>query len=174
MADPPETINWVEKFREALPCAEFLARHGTAAHRERWRRVYQEVSLTAAQRALLASFGRATDVLCLAGAWCGDCSGQCPIFEHFAAAAPALRVRYLDRDAHPDVQRELRINGGHRVPVVVFLSEDGFDAARYGERTLSRYRQMVSEQAGAGCPTGLVPPGDGLLAAVTKDWLVEF
>jgi hypothetical protein len=148
--------------------------HGTAAHRERRQRVYEEVSLTAAQRALLASFGRAMDVLCLAGAWCGDCSGQCPIFEHFAASAPALRVRYLDRDAHPDVQRELRINGGDRVPVVVFLSEDGFEVARYGERTLSKYRQMMSEQAGIGCPTGVVPPGDGLLAAVTQDWLDEF
>jgi hypothetical protein len=170
----PARVNLADKFQAGLPYAEFLARHGTPAHRERWQRVHGQVALTAGQRALLASFVRPMDVLCLAGAWCGDCSGQCPIFEHFAAAAPALRVRYLDRDAHPDVQQELRINGGDRVPVVVFLSEDGCEVARYGERTLSKYRQMASEQAGAGCPTGIVPAGDPLLAAVTQDWLDEF
>ncbi|MCP6726345.1 thioredoxin family protein, partial [Klebsiella pneumoniae] len=77
---------------------------------------------------------RQMPVLCLAGAWCGDCVNQCPIFEHFAAAAPVIQVRYLDRDAHADVQRELQINGGNRVPALVFLSEDGAEVARYGER----------------------------------------
>ncbi len=39
-------------------------------------------------------------VLVLAGAWCGDCINQCPIHEHFAAVAPVIQLRYLDRDAH--------------------------------------------------------------------------
>ena len=38
--------------------------------------------------------------------------------------APSLHVRYLDRDAFPDAQRELQVNGGNRVPVAVFFSED--------------------------------------------------
>ena len=113
-------------------------------------------------------------VLCLAGAWCGDCVNQCPTFDHFAAAAPAIRLRFLDRDAHPDAQEALRINGGNRVPVVVFFSEDGQEAARFGERTLSKYRQMMLEQAGASCPTGITLGNDPLLAQVTQDWLNEF
>jgi hypothetical protein len=60
------------------------------------------------------------------------------------------------------------------VPVVVFLSEDGFEVARYGERTLSRYRQLLRDQVGDACPTGLVVAGDPLLAQVTQDWLNEF
>ena len=99
-------------------------------------------------------------VLCLAGAWCGDCSGQCPAFEHFAAAAPVIQVHYLDRDEHADVQKVLQINGGNRVPVVVFFSEDGFEVARYGERTLSKYRQLMAQAGGAACPTGILTPGD--------------
>ncbi|MBV9126073.1 MAG: thioredoxin family protein, partial [Planctomycetes bacterium] len=112
--------------------------------------------------------------LFLAGAWCGDCIRQCPIFEHFAAAAPGIQVRYLDRDEHADAQRELQVNGGNRVPVVVFFSEDGLEVGRYGERTLSKYRQMMREQAGDMCPTGLILPGDPLPALVTQDWLNEF
>jgi hypothetical protein len=111
------------------------------------------------------------NVLCLAGAWCGDCINQCPIFEHFSAVAHRITIRYLDRDEHADVQRELQINGGNRVPVVVFFSEDGYEVARYGERTLSKYRLMMR---GLGGPAGPQPKSDSLLAEVTQDWLNEF
>jgi hypothetical protein len=83
-------------------------------------------------------------------------------------------MRYLDREEHADAQQQLQINGGNRVPVVVFFSEDGHEVARYGERTLSKYRQMMRDQVGASCPTGLVLPGDPLPARVTQDWLDEF
>jgi hypothetical protein len=85
-----------------------------------------------------------------------------------------IQVCYLDRDEHADVQRELQINGGNRVPVLVFFSEDGFEVARYGERTISKYRQMMREQAGPSCPTGIPVPSDPLLVQVTQDWLNEF
>ena len=74
----------------------------------------------------------------------------------------------------PELRDLLAINGGHRVPVVVFLSEDWFEVSRYGERTLSTYRRLVAEQLGPGCSTGLVPPPPLVLAATTADWLVEF
>ena len=57
---------------------------------------------------------------------------------------------------------------------MVFFSEDGTEIARYGERTLSKYRAMMQEFAGSSCPTGLVRSGDPLLAQVTQDWLNEF
>jgi hypothetical protein len=167
-------INLHEKYQEGLSHAHFIARYANEGQKQRWRQVHEQVALTAAQRQLLASFNRAMPVLCLAGAWCGDCINQCPIFEHFAAAAPGIQVRYLDRDEHADVQRVLQINGGNRVPVLVFFSEDGFEVARYGERTLSKYRQMLRDQAGPSCPAGIIASGDPLLAQVTQDWLNEF
>ena len=167
-------MNLFDKFAQALPYAEFMARHGNPGYDARWRRTFEQVTLTPAQRELLGRFTRQTNVLVLAGAWCGDCANQCPIFDRFAEAAPVLAVRYLDRDAHPDVQRELKINGGDRVPVVVFFSEDGQEVARYGERTLSRYRSLAAQQAGDVCASGVVTAGDALLAQVTQDWLNEF
>src|SRR5262245_48210094 len=167
-------MNLFEKFQSGLPYGEFLARHATSAQKESWRQAHDHITLTSPQRELLGAFTRQQNVLCLAGAWCGDCINQCPVFEHFAAAAPVLRVRYLDRDEHGDTQHALRINGGNRVPVVVFFSEDGCEAARFGERTLSKYRQMMRDQVGASCPTGILAPGDRLLAEVTQDWLNEF
>jgi hypothetical protein len=56
----------------------------------------------------------------------------------------------------------------------VFFSEDGFEVARYGERTLSQYRMMAAKTVGASCSTGIVAAGDPLLAQMTQDWLDEF
>ena len=167
-------MNLFPEFAQGLSYTEFLARYANDGQKTRWQQVHDAIHLSAAQGDLLRTFTRKMNVLCLAGAWCGDCSGQCPIFAHFAAAAPVIDLRFLDRDDHADAQLELKINGGDRVPVLVFFSEDGHEVARYGERTLSKYRQLVAEMGGAGCPTGIVVPGDQLLASVTQDWLNEF
>jgi thioredoxin-like negative regulator of GroEL len=167
-------MNLYEKFRQGLPYADFLTKYGTDVHRSRWAQCHAQVALTPDQRQLLAEFTRRMPVLCLAGAWCGDCVNQCPIFEHFARATTAIDLCFLDRDDHRDAQEALRICGGDRVPVLVFFSEDGQEVARFGDRTLSRYRQMMADQAGASCPTGIVTGKDSLLARVTQDWLNEF
>src|SRR5438093_9992349 len=167
-------MNLFDQLSHGLTYADFLQCHGSEAHQTRWRQVHEQIRLTPEQRQFLGSFTRTMPVLCLAGAWCGDCANQCPIFDHFAAAAPVIRLRFLDRDEHADVQQALRINGGDRVPVLVFFSEDGQEVARYGERTLSKYRQMMRDQTGPSCPTGIVVSGDPLLAQVTQDWLNEF
>ena len=157
-------------FDQALPYADFLTQFGTPSDRERWDRSRGAIILTPEQQKLLGSFTRQLQVLVLAGAWCGDCSGQCPAFERFAEVAPVLKVRYLDRDAHPAAQQELQINGGNRVPVVVFFSEDGHEIARYGERPLTVYRKLVS---GLNPLVPALTAGD-YQAAVIADWLREF
>lgn len=163
-----------DRFQRGLPLNDFIARYGTQPQQVRWRQTFDTIVLTDAQQQLLASFKREMDVLVLAGVWCGDCSSQCPIFDRFAQIAPSIKVRYIDRDEHHDVQKELQICGGNRVPVLVFFSEDGLEVGRYGERTLSKYRQMMLDFSGASCPTGLVRSNDPLLAQVTQDWLNEF
>ncbi|MDR7415740.1 MAG: thioredoxin family protein [Armatimonadota bacterium] len=166
-------VDWREKFHQALPYHAFLDRYGTEVHRERWRRVYEAVTLTEEQQALLAGFQREMKLLVLAGTWCGDCVNQCPILQRFAEVTPRIELRFLERDEHPDVREELAINLGYRIPVVVFLSEDFAEVARYGERTLSLYRQMAVERLGPACPVGIRPPGEDLLRNVTQEWLNE-
>ena len=165
-------MNLYERFSAALPLDHFLSKYGTPAHRERWKATFDAVQLTPAQKELLGSFKRKTNVMVLAGAWCGDCSGQCPIFNRFAEAAPVLNVRYLDNADHADVQKYLSINGGNRVPVVVFFSEDGYEVSRYGERTLAKYRDMMRTVTRETCPTGIGQ--DPLLVQITQEWLNEF
>jgi thiol-disulfide isomerase/thioredoxin len=167
-------IDWSKVFAEALPYGSFLDRYATSSHRTRWDAMHGRFVLSSEQRTLLEGFTRRMPVLCLAGAWCGDCINQCPVFDQFARASKRIDLRFLDRDTMPQVREELSINGGHRVPVVVFLSEDGYEVFRYGERTLSTYRWMAAERLGPACPTGFVSPADEVLAAVTAEWLAEF
>lgn len=167
-------MNLFDKFTQALTYDDFLARYGAGQHTARWRAIYDQVALTPPQIELLSHFRRTMNVLVLAGAWCGDCVRQCPILARFAERSPLIQIRYIDRDDHADAQRELQINGGNRVPVVVFFSEDGFEVARYGERTLSTYRDMIEKQTGDACPSGIARPGESLLARVSEDWLEQF
>jgi hypothetical protein len=167
-------INWPEVFDQALPFRAFLDAYATPAQKERWDAMHARFALTAAQTDLLKGFTRAMPVLCLAGAWCGDCINQCPVFDHFARASSVIDLRFLDRDALSEVREALMINGGQRVPVVVFLSEDGNEVSRYGERTLSIYRKLAADQLGPACPTGLVPPPDEALGTIAAEWLAEF
>lgn len=152
----------------------FLEKYGTADQQQRWARFHARVKLTDAQKQLLRSFKREMKVLVMAGAWCGDCVEQCPIFEHFAAENPKILIRYVDRDASEEFKTEMNLCGAPRVPQVVFLSEDDFAVGRYGDRTLSRYRTVAANLDGASCSSGLVGPADDLLAAVIQDWLNEF
>ena len=167
-------MDWSALFAEALPYGPFLDKYASEAHRPRWDAQHGRVRLTAEQTALLGGFVRRMPVLVLNGAWCGDCINQCPIFDHFAKASPAIDLRFLDRDARPEVRDFLSVNGGHRVPVAVFLSEDFAEVSRFGDRTLSRYRQLAVDQLGPSCPTGLVPPTDDATSLVVSEWLGEF
>ncbi len=57
---------------------------------------------------------------------------------------------------------------------MVFLSEDYQEIGRYGDRTLSRYRQMMAQMFGPSCASGLVLPTGPELNAIVQDWLNEF
>jgi len=171
---PPTPGAWKTAFEAALPYHDFLARHANPDQRSRWDGFHSRVLLTPPQTALLGGFVRKMPVLVLAGAWCGDCVNQCPIFAHFAAAAPCIDLRFLDRDARPDIAAHLKVCGGQRVPVAAFFSEDFEPVLFYGDRTLSAYRAAASAQLGDSCASGAAPPPTDQIAAVTSDWLQQF
>ena len=171
---PPTAGAWEAAFAVALPYADFLTKHATPDQRERWAALHAKVLLTPEQQRLLGGFVRPMPVLVLAGAWCGDCVNQCPIFAHFAAAAPTIDLRFLDRDVLPDIAAHLKVCGGQRVPVAAFFSEDFTPILFYGDRTLSAYRATATAQLGSSCASGAAPPPSEAIAAVVSDWLDQF
>jgi thiol-disulfide isomerase/thioredoxin len=163
-----------EKFAAALPYARYV-HTGTEEQQRRWQQVYSSAQLTEAQKQLVAGFVRDMKVMILSGVWCGDCVQQCPLLQRIAEANTVrIDLRLLDRDEHRDLTEKVRMNGGDRVPVALFLAEDHELCAVYGDRTLNRYRALAARQLGPSCPTGIVAPGADELAATLQDWLNEF
>jgi thiol-disulfide isomerase/thioredoxin len=162
------------KFESALPYDRYV-QTGTDEQQRRWRQVYEVAKLTAGQQQLLSGFVRDMKVLVVSGIWCGDCVQQVPLLQRLAEGnAGRIDLRILDRDANRDLANLLRINGGDRVPVALFLAEDFEFCAAFGERSLHRYRSLARMQLGAACPIGLAPPDADEVAATLQDWLDEF
>jgi thiol-disulfide isomerase/thioredoxin len=161
-------------FESALPYDRYAAT-GTPEQQRRWQQFHATVKVTEDQRTLLGSFTRRMNVLVVSGIWCGDCVQQVPMLDHIAAAnRGAIDVRYVDRDERKDLSPQLRINGGDRVPVAVFMAEDFEPCAVFGDRTLSRYRALAQKQLGAACSTGLFGPAADEVADTLRDWVDEF
>lgn len=167
-------MDFLAKWPSGLSYLDFLNRYASADQRKRWDATHRDTLLTDSQKALLNGFQREMLVVVVAGAWCGDCIQQCPIFEVFAEQTKRLQIRYFDRDDHSDVADALSICGGRRVPSVLFLAEDGSPCGRYGDRTLAKYRDSAASLTGAACPTGLVAQPKNLQDAVIQEWLEQF
>ena len=139
-----------------------------------WKEISQRTSLSAAQNDLLAGFTRTMRVICVSGAWCGDCVQQGPLIQAIADAGDAIDLAWLDRDQHLDLAEAIRINTGLRVPTVIFCAEDFELVSIYGDRTLTRYRAIAARNLGPSCPLPGAPVPQDELNATLQDWLNEF
>ena len=164
-------MDFSQSFSAGLTYNDFVGQYASDTDRQRWEDVYKGISLDERQTGVLGSFVRDMKVVVLAGAWCGDCVNQCPIFERFSEANGKIQVRYLDRDDHPDLTAALTINGGQRVPVVVFLSEDDYLCGVFGDRTLAKYRTMAADTDSEPASQADQRP---LIEQATDEWLNEF
>lgn len=164
-------LDWKSVYESALGYDDYLQNHGTERDRSRWAASSEAAELEASQKTLLEGFSRRMYLLCLSGAWCGDCVESCPIFHQFALACPQLELRFLDRDTDPAVKSALTIVGATRVPQTVVLSEDFSLVDRLGDRTLSKYRDLAAKITGAACSSGLIIPGDPLRRTIIQEWL---
>jgi len=139
-----------------------------------WKKIHDQVTLTDAQRELVAGFTRRMPVLVLSGVWCGDCVAQCPMLARIAEAAPErVDLRFLDRDEHCDLAERVKINTGLRVPTVIFMAEDFEFCGISGDRSLTRYRAVAEKQLGAACPLPGAPVPAAELNATLQDWVDE-
>jgi len=163
-----------KKHQAGLPYAQYVAT-GTPQQQENWQRVYEQARLTDAQAKLVGSFVRKINVIGLSGVWCGDCAQQCPLIQRIAEANPQkIDLRWLDRDEHMDLQEKVKINGGLRVPVVLFCAEDYELVCWFGDRTLNRYRALARKLLGAACPLPGAPVPQDELNATLQDWVDQF
>jgi thiol-disulfide isomerase/thioredoxin len=162
-----------DQFTSGLPYERYL-QNGNEEQQRRWKQTYEAARLTEAQKQLLGGFVRSMKILTFSGIWCGDCVEQCPLIQRIAEANPSkIDLRFVERPREGELIPELRINGGSRVPIVLFVSEDDKWCATAGDRTIHRYRAIALRKLGPLCPTGIVAPDQEELAATLGDWVNE-
>ncbi len=143
------------------------------SHRPAWEHARNAVNLGDGHLRTLAAFERDMHILMVSGAWCGDCVRQGPILAEIADACEHIELRFIDRDAPQSPIASLAINGGHRVPVAVFMAEDGEFVSALGDRTRSYYRWMAAQQLGPACPVPGAPIPQDVLASIVDEWMNE-
>ena len=156
-------------FQKALPYRDFL-KSGSPQHSERWQSFAEKINLTQRQNETAKGFISKLNILTLAGIWCGDCARQCPMLHIMSEASSVIELRLIDNQSYPELRDELRISGGSRVPVVVALSEDFFEMARFGDRQLSVYRKKAVNELGAACDPGILAPPEDELSLELNEW----
>ncbi len=162
-----------EKHEAGLPYSDYVAT-GDEGKRDAWQAIYEQAELNDSQRKLIAGFTREMKVLISSGVWCGDCVQQCPFAQRIAEANSKIDVRFVDRDAHSDLAEKIKICGGLRVPIAIFMAEDYEFTSLFGDRTLTRYRALAERQLGPSCPLPGAPVPTEELAATLNDWINEF
>ncbi len=164
------------KFGEGMVYGDFVASGEPEGHRPQWDDRYGKLSLDDSQAALVKGFTREINVLCLTGTWCGDCALQGSAMARIAEANPAvIHLRYLPRqEQHADLITQAPINGGFRVPVTWFMSEDFEPVVVFGDRTLSRYRSIALKQIGPEHANVTGPPPSDPLREVLREVLDLF
>ena len=174
-AEPRLTADFLKsKFDAAVSFEEHVA-SGKPDKREAWRKIYEQAKLEPEQQKLVSLFTRSMNVLVSSGVWCGDCVQQCPLLQRIADANPErVHLRFIDRDAAPDLAAQIQICGGMRVPVAIFMAEDFEPVSIYGDRTITRYRALAAKNLGPSCPLPGAPVDDDELAGTLEDWLDEF
>jgi hypothetical protein len=162
-----------DQFASGLPYDRYV-QTGTDEQRRRWIQAYDAARLTDAQKQLVGGFVREMKILIFSGIWCGDCVEQCPLIQRIAQVNTGkIDLRFVERPKDCELVPDLRINGGSRVPVVMFLSEDNEWCATAGDRTINRYRALALRKLGPLCPTGIVAPDREEVDATLGDWVNE-
>ena len=166
-------MDWITVFHEALPYAAFLDRYANPTHRPRWDAAHARIRLNPHQAELLGgsqgNAGRLPD-----RGLVRRLHQPVPGVRSLPRASSAIDLRFLDRDARPDMPR--RPGDQRRAPRARGrLPERG----RLRGRSLRRADPLGLPQArrrplGPACPTGLVPPSDDLIAQGAAEWLGEF
>jgi thiol-disulfide isomerase/thioredoxin len=164
---------WKKYFNMALDYDSFV-KLGKPEEIQLWGdRKERTPELNEEQKNRIKGYGRELNVLMYAGTWCGDCSRQAPMLLKIAeTAGEKVKLRLIERETSKELQDELRIVGGLRVPIVVFLTEDFWEVGRFGERLLHVYRSKAAREIGRGVDEGVLSPG--ALAQEISEWVDIF
>ncbi len=133
------------EWQRAIPWARYLA-YEVHEHLDLWRGIWERSRSDPAQLARLAGIGGRWRLLVLSEDWCGDASNTVPVLARFAADAPELELRVLQRDENPELMDLYLTNGSRSIPLAILLDEEGRAVGRWGPRPAELQEFVIREK----------------------------
>ena len=131
--------NLEEYFHKGVSFEQFIEKAGT---KQDFQWFYDNTVLDEDTREFLHGLDRQINLLAVATHWCADCQANVPVMAKIAAASPAIDIRIINRDEHPDFMQHFLTNGGMRIPLCLMLSSDFLEVSRWIERPAEAYRLL--------------------------------
>lgn len=134
MPMPPalQTLDWPEIFESGLEYPAWLEAAENPDHRAKMNEFYERLSLSPENLAMLHAIDRPVHVIAIAEDWCPDVVRHVPILMKMADESDYIRVRFISREAHPDVFERFLTVGGEAIPKFIFLSDQFVECGDWG------------------------------------------
>jgi hypothetical protein len=136
---PP--IDYASHFAAALPLAEYIAR--ARKNKELWEAVYRTARVDPDALIRAGALPGPVHLLALSEDWCGDAVNAVPVVARLADLSPALELRVLARDEHPDLMNAHLTNGTRSIPVVIALDAHYAELGWWGPRPAELQRWVL-------------------------------
>ena len=120
-------------------------------HCEMWTGVYRAARIPDELVAQAGTLGRPLRLLAIVEDWCGDASNSIPIVARWVERLPALELRLLRRDQHPDLMNAYLTGTSRSIPIVIVLTAALEEVGHWGPRPgVLQAWVMERRRAGAG------------------------
>jgi hypothetical protein len=132
-------------FESGATFQEVLARPKTNG--ELWAAVYARAVLAADSIPRVAKIANSWHLLILSEDWCGDSVNILPVIARLKESAPAMDMRIVGRDNHPELMNEHLTGSGRSrsIPVVILLDDTFNERGWWGPRPGPLQEWVVTE-----------------------------
>lgn len=106
----------------------------TALNYRRMKRLNKSLTLDREHELFLKSLSAPQTWLVITEAWCGDAAQIAPIVFKMAEASPAITLKFVYRDEHPELMDAFLTNGGRSIPKLIALNDSDEVLFTWGPR----------------------------------------
>lgn len=136
-------MNLRARYESAMTFEEFLA--GATINVDFWRAQYRLATVDDEAVERLSALDARRHLLVLLEDWCGDAVNSVPVLVRLAEAVPNLDIRFLGRDANPDLMDSHLTGQSRSIPVVMVLDENYRELGWWGPRPRELQEWVLGE-----------------------------
>ncbi|MCK4849110.1 MAG: thioredoxin family protein [Candidatus Heimdallarchaeota archaeon] len=126
-----------EFFESGITFDEFL-KEGTEDEAKRTQLYYSKSAKNFTPEELRIDIEHPINLMLVATTWCWDSQTNVPVIVHLANHNPKINLRIFNKDNYPFLAD--KINGGEKVPQLLFYTKDFYYLDRWVERSTPGYK----------------------------------